>query len=267
MSETFTNENYKLPYEPLRLAKIQERLDGFFNKDEALTNKGQLSGTKYCISKYESEMKEFVKNFIFHNPLHASEFAGSRQMESEVIKMTCALYNHDKDYAITTQGGSESIMMGVLAHRNYYQIKKKITKPNIVMPISAHVAFNKACFYYDVELIIVGLNKDNSVNINEVKKAINKNTVMIVGSNPNYAAGVQDNIPELAKIALKHDIGLHVDSCLGSFIMPFAKDLGANIHDFDFKVPGVTSISCDHHKYGAAPKGISLCMFKTAELR
>lgn len=86
--------------------------------------------------------------------------------------------------------------------------------------------------------------------ISELKKNIDKNTVCIVGSCPQFPHGSVDNIPELGKIAQKYKIGLHVDCCLGSFIVPFAKKLGANIPDFDFSVKGVSSISCDHHKFG-----------------
>ncbi|KRX02205.1 Pyridoxal phosphate-dependent transferase [Pseudocohnilembus persalinus] len=267
MIEPFRNVTYQLPGNPLSNDKIRQKMNEFYVGDEKLSGQGKLSGTRYALSKYESEMKEFVKDFIFHNPLHAAEFPGSRQMEAEVIKMTCKLYGSNDDFGITTQGGTESIMMGVLAHRNYYQKKKGIQKPNIIMPLSSHIAFNKACYYYNIVPIIVPLNESGDVNLKEVKKAINKNTIMIVGNSPSYAAGIQDDIPALAKLALKHDIGLHVDACLGSFIMPFAKQLGADILPYDFTVKGVTSISCDHHKYGLAPKGISLCMFKTSELR
>lgn len=110
-------------------------------------------------------------------------------MEGEIIKMTCGLYNSKDDYGIITNGGSESIMMGILAHRNLYAKTRGITKPNIIMPISAHVAFNKACWYYHITPIIVGLNPDNSVNVNEVRKAINKDTICIVAGNPSYACG------------------------------------------------------------------------------
>ncbi|KRX02515.1 Pyridoxal phosphate-dependent transferase [Pseudocohnilembus persalinus] len=267
-SKDFTNQTFALPKKSMKPEKLQDRIIKAYSHDEEITNNNKTSGQRYCLQNDEEEMKDFVKNFIFHNPLHAAEFPGSRQMEAEVIKMTCALYNLQGDYGITTTGGSESIMLGILAARNYFGQKKKITKPNIIIPTSAHAAHYKAAFYYDMEPIIVPLDKNNQVIISEVEKAINKNTVCIVGSNPNFQSGMQDDIPALGKLAIKYNIGLHVDSCLGSFVIPYAKDLGAkNLKDFDFKVPGVTSISCDHHKYGCAPKGVSVVMFKNNEIR
>lgn len=174
----------------MSLERLQERMYETYETDNAITNDGKMSGTRYCLNEYEESMKDIVKEFIFHNPLHAGEFPGTRQMEAEIIKMTCDLYGSKDDFGIITTGGSESIMMGVLAARNYYCEKKNIVKPNIVMPISAHVAFNKACYYYNIECIIIPVKKDGKADVKAMAKAINSNTVCIVAGNPSYAAGV-----------------------------------------------------------------------------
>jgi sphinganine-1-phosphate aldolase len=153
--------------------------------------------------------------------------------------------------------GSESILMGMLANKNFYSEKKNIKKPNMYLELikifrvicdTAHPAFFKACNYYNIEVILIKSNKDKTVDVSKLRKSINKNTVCvifyiftynkIVGSCPSFPHGCIDNIPELGKIALKYDVGLHVDACLGSFIVPFARDLGMEIPDFDFRVPG-----------------------------
>lgn len=111
-------------------------------------------------------------------------------MEAEIVKITCELYGSKDDYGIITNGGTESIMMGILASRNYYCEKKNITKPNIVIPISAHIGFTKACYYYNVECIITPILEDGSADLKAMEKAINSNTVCIVVGNPSYASGI-----------------------------------------------------------------------------
>jgi sphinganine-1-phosphate aldolase len=135
-----------------------------------------------------------------------------------------------------------------------------------VIPNSAHAAFDKGCFYFNVEVRKARLNDQFVVDVNHVKSLIDSNTIMIVGSAPCFPYGTIDPIVELAKLAKKKNVGMHVDACLGGFIIVFAELLNINF-DFNFKVDGVTSMSIDHHKYGLAPKGVSGLFFKTKELR
>lgn len=188
-------------------------------------------------------------------------------MEAEIIRMTCGMFGSDDGFGFTTTGGTESILMGVLAHRNYFRKFHGITNPNIVMSISAHAAFIKACKFFNIEFRRAKALDNGEVDINDLKKRIDKNTVLLVGSVPNYPNGAVDDIPSLAKLAKKHKIGLHVDCCLGGFVAAFAKDCGTKLPAFDFKLDGVSSISCDHHKYALAPKGISVIMFKENIMR
>jgi sphinganine-1-phosphate aldolase len=134
--------------------------------------------------------------------------------------------------------------------------------------ISAHAAVNKACDLLGIKLVHVPMNPDTfKVNICAVKCAIGPNTIMMYGSAPQYAQGVIDDIADMGKLAEKYRIGLHVDCCLGGFVLPFAKKLGYPVPDFDFGVPGVSSMSVDTHKYGYALKGISVVLFRNTSLR
>eukprot|EP00003_Mantamonas_plastica_P022827 TRINITY_DN3953_c0_g1_i8.p1 TRINITY_DN3953_c0_g1~~TRINITY_DN3953_c0_g1_i8.p1 ORF type:complete len:468 (-),score=99.42 TRINITY_DN3953_c0_g1_i8:4-1407(-) len=139
---------------------------------------------------------------------------------------------------------------------------------NSVAPISAHAAFDKACNYFGIKLVHVPVDsKTFRVNAADMRRAVTGNTIALVGSAPSFPQGVVDPIMELSKIALEHDIGLHVDACLGGFVLPFATKLGYDVPPFDFLVPGVTTMSCDTHKYGYAPKGSSVVLYRSEELR
>mmetsp|Transcript_110717 Transcript_110717/g.155417 ORF Transcript_110717/g.155417 Transcript_110717/m.155417 type:complete len:212 (+) Transcript_110717:524-1159(+) len=155
----------------------------------------------------------------------------------------------------------------MLATRNYMRTKKGIYTPNIVLPNTAHPAFFKACHYYNIEPRSIDIDKTTMKGrVDLMKKAIDKNTIGLVGSCPTFPHGVIDDIVALSKLAVSKKIGLHVDCCLGGFIVPFMKECGVELPPFDFRLPGVTSISCDHHKYGMAPKGVSIIMFKELDM-
>jgi len=163
--------------------------------------------------------------------------------------------------------GTESILMAIKAYRDY---RTDIKNPELVCADSAHPAFDKACVYFGIKMIRVPVDSDFAAVPKEMEKKITRNTIALVGSAPGYPHGIIDPIEKLAAIALKHKIGLHVDCCLGGFFLPFLrlskkKDYG--VRPFDFRVPGVTTISADLHKFGMTPKGTSLVLFRTHELR
>ena len=141
-----------------------------------------------------------------------------------------------------------------------------------MIPKTAHAAFDKACDLMDIKLIKVDVDNDTyCVNIKEMEKHITSDTIAIVGSAPQYAHGTMDDIQSLSKLAIRYDIGLHIDCCLGSFLMPLLPEINdkyaGKIPPFDFRLPGVTSISCDTHKYGFSNKGTSVLMFKHKSFR
>ncbi|CAD7953737.1 unnamed protein product [Amoebophrya sp. A25] len=219
-------------------------------------------------------MTEAYREFHLANPLHSDIFNNCRQLEAEVISMVKNLFG--AGCGSMTTGGTESILMAMLAYRNWGRAEKGISRPNIVAPITAHAAFDKAAHYFGIVLRKVPLRGDDysltegRVHVDDIASRIDSNTVAIVGSAPNYPNGAIDPIPELSALAEKRNIGLHVDACLGGFLLPFMQEAGVPAPvAFDFRGTntGVTSMSVDLHKYGYTGKGISLVLFKDSELR
>ncbi|KAI0929962.1 hypothetical protein AcW1_008774 [Taiwanofungus camphoratus] len=209
-----------------------------------------------------------IQRYCLSNPLHPDVFPAVRKMEAEVVAMCLKMYNNPEGAGTTTSGGTESIIMAVKTHRDWGRAVKGITEPEIVVPASAHAAFDKGAAYMNIKVHTIPVDPTTrQVDLKRVARAINANTIMIVGSAVNFPDGCQDDIVALGKLATKHHVGLHVDCCLGSFIMPFLEEAGFPVKPFDFRVEGVTSISCDTHKYGFAPKGNSVVMYRNAELR
>lgn len=137
-----------------------------------------------------------------------------------------------------------------------------------ILPETAHTAFRKAGEYFKIKIHVVACPAPSyQVDIKRVARLINSNTVLLVGSAPNFPHGIIDDISALSKLALKKRIPLHVDCCLGSFLVPFLDKAGFETVPFDFRLKGVTSISCDTHKYGFAPKGNSTVLYRTQALR
>lgn len=231
---------------------------------------GKVSGAIYHGGEeLENVITNAMNRYVISNPLHPDIFPGVRKMEAEVVKMILELYNAPAEAAgTTTSGGTESILMACKSYRDWGRDVKGITKPEMIIPVSAHAAFDKAAHYFGIKIHHISVNeKTRQVDVARVKRAINSNTVMIVGSAPNFPDGAVDDISSLGRLAKKYNIGLHVDCCLGSFLVPFVKQCGFEMIPFDFQVEGVTSISCDTHKYGFAPKGSSVIMYRSSKWR
>jgi glutamate/tyrosine decarboxylase-like PLP-dependent enzyme len=152
-------------------------------------------------------------------------------------------------------------------YRDWARDKKKITSPNMVVPTSAHAAFDKAAKYFNIECIKIPVGADLKADVARMRKAVNRNTIVLVGSAPSFPHGVVDPIEELATLARRREIGFHTDACLGGFVLPWARKLGYRVPSFDFRLPGVTSMSADTHKYGYAAKGTSVVLYRGLDLR
>eukprot|EP00604_Paraphysomonas_vestita_P000427 CAMPEP_0174825852 /NCGR_PEP_ID=MMETSP1107-20130205/43180_1 /TAXON_ID=36770 /ORGANISM="Paraphysomonas vestita, Strain GFlagA" /LENGTH=387 /DNA_ID=CAMNT_0016057889 /DNA_START=356 /DNA_END=1519 /DNA_ORIENTATION=+ len=192
-----------------------------------------------------------------------------RRFETEVVSMTSWMLHGDGNVAGSlTSGGTESILLAVKTYRDRARaLRPNIARPNMIAPITVHPAFEKAAHYFDVEIIHVSVDSTYRVNIAEVKKAINRNTILLIGSAPQYCHGVVDPIEALSELALSKGLPLHVDACFGGFMLPWLEKLGYPIPLFDFRVSGVTSISADVHKYGYTSKGASVILYRNSELR
>ncbi|XP_071926594.1 sphingosine-1-phosphate lyase isoform X2 [Coffea arabica] len=211
--------------------------------------------------------------FAHTNPLHLDVFPSVVRFEAEVVAMTAALLG-SKEKASggqicgnMTSGGTESILLAVKSSRDYMRAKKGITKPEMIIPVSAHSAYDKAAQYFKIKLWRVPVNKQFQADARAIRRHINKNTIMIVGSAPGFPHGIIDPIEELGDLASSFGICLHVDLCLGGFVLPFARKLGYPVPPCDFSVQGVTSISVDVHKYGLAPKGTSIVLYRNHDIR
>ncbi|MNW42170.1 Glutamate decarboxylase [compost metagenome] len=202
--------------------------------------------------------------FSHENGLNPGAFPSLRQMETEVVSMTADLLGGGSEtVGNMTSGGTESILMAVKTARDYARaVRPEIRQPEMVLPVTAHPAFSKAAAYFDIKAVYIPLTEEYLADISMTKELINANTILLVGSAPAYPHGVMDPIEEMASIAIDHHIPFHVDACLGGFMLPFLKKIGEPLPDFDFRVPGVTSISADLHKYGYASKGASVVLYR-----
>jgi glutamate/tyrosine decarboxylase-like PLP-dependent enzyme len=166
-----------------------------------------------------------------------------------------------------TSGGTESILCAVLAARKRGEAERGVTTPQMVLPISAHAAFHKAADMFGLEVRMAPVRDDFTADVDAMAELITENTVLVVGSAPQYPQGVMDPITEIAELAAEVGASCHVDACMGGFVLPFAEMNGVAVPPWDFRVPGVTTISADIHKLGYAPKGASVILHRTKELR
>ncbi|KAK5175136.1 Dihydrosphingosine phosphate lyase [Saxophila tyrrhenica] len=250
--------------------QVRTELEKLGDMKHTQWEKGRVSGAVYHGGdELLTLQSEAFKRFGVANPIHPDVFPGVRKMEAEVVAMTLGLFNAPEGGAgVTTSGGTESIIMAVLAARQKAYHERSVREPEMILPDTAHTAFRKAAEYFKIKLHLVPCPAPSyKVQISTVSRLINSNTIILVGSAPNFPHGIVDDIPALSRLALKHKLPLHVDCCLGSFIIPFLARAGFPAPDFDFKVPGVTSISVDTHKYGFAPKGNSVVLYRSAALR
>jgi glutamate/tyrosine decarboxylase-like PLP-dependent enzyme len=232
---------------------------------------GQCSGTMYCGDHdHYDYLNEAFSHFSYVNSLQRDMCPSSTKFEAEVIAMTldllgAAALTETIPAGLVTSGGSGSIAHAVLAYREH---RPTAGRPNMIKPETAHPAFSKAGHLFGVEMRIAPVDPVTTlVDVDWVADHVDENTVALIGSACNYGYGTVDPITELGALALERGVGLHVDGCLGGFILPFGRELGYDIAPFDFTVPGVTSISADTHKYGYALKGTSVLCFADKALR
>lgn len=250
---------------------------GTLSKREAPTwRDGRVSGGVYHGDAKHLEFLDHVYSLYSQaNPLHADIWPSVARFESDIVAFTAKLMGGDAkttddDAAVCgtlSSGGTESIMLAMKTYRDYGRAERGIRHGNIVAPMSAHPAFDKAAHTLDVELIRVPVGADGRADVEKMKAAVNGNTLVMVGSAPSFPHGVIDPIEELSDFAKSKGIGFHTDGCLGGFILAFAKEAGFDVPRFDFSLPGVTSMSADTHKFGYAAKGTSVVLYRSRNLR
>lgn len=229
---------------------------------------GRVSGTMYCGDhEHYAFLDEAFGLFAHVNVLQRDICPSATKFEGEVIAMALDLMHAEaltdtEPAGMVTTGGTGSIIHALLAYREHAAAHRGITAPNFVKPETGHPAFDKGCHLFGIELRKAPIDPvTTQVDVNAMAELIDENTIAIMGSACNYGYGTVDPIPQLGQLALERGVGLHVDGCLGGFVLPFAAELGYEVPLFDFRVPGVTSISADNHKYGYALKGASTLLF------
>ena len=202
------------------------------------------------------------------NPLHADVWPSATKFEAEIVAMTAHMLGGDGQdvHGTVSSGGTESIMLAMKTYRDWARETKGITQPEMIVPVTAHAAFDKASQYFNIKTVHIPIDANFRADVNAARKAVNKNTIVIVGSAPSFPHGAIDPIEELSELAREHGIGFHTDACLGGFVLPWAERLGYPVPKFDFRLPGVTSMSADTHKYGYAAKGTSVVLYRGLEL-
>lgn len=259
-----------LPASGWTAEQVREELKKLGEMKHTRWEDGRVSGAVYHGGDELSDLQgEAFRKFGVSNPIHPDVFPAVRKMEAEVVAMTLALFNAPETGAgVTTSGGTESILMAVLAARQKAYHERGVREPEIILPETAHTAFRKAGEYFKIKIHLVSCpHPSYRVSTSHVSRLINSNTIMLVGSAPNFPHGIVDDIPALSRFAVSKNLPLHVDCCLGSFVIPFLARAGFDAPDFDFRVPGVTSISVDTHKYGFAPKGNSCVLYRSSAMR
>jgi glutamate/tyrosine decarboxylase-like PLP-dependent enzyme len=260
-----------LPEEGTKKEAVLAMLATMSSEENPAWETGQVSGTMYCGDHDHYDfLNEAFSYFSYVNSLQRDLCPSNTKFEAEVIAMTLDLLGAKSltdttPVGLVTSGGSGSIAHAVLAYREHHRTPGR---PNIIKPETAHPAFAKAGHLFGVDMKVAPVDPvTTQVDLDWVKANVDENTVALIGSACNYGYGTIDPITELGQLALERGIGLHVDGCLGGFILPFGRELGYDIGPFDFSVPGVTTISADTHKYGYALKGTSVLCFADKALR
>ena len=255
-------------------AEVLAEMRALHEREEARWRDGYVSGAVYHGDpEHIAFLNEVYGMFSQANPLHSDLWPSVVKYEAEIVAMTAKMLGANSVAApdavcgTVSSGGTESILLAMKTYRDRARAERGIKHPRLVVPETAHAAFDKASQYFNIELVKVPVGPDCRADVKEMQHAVDRRTIAIVGSAPGFPHGVIDPIEELSELARSRGIGFHTDACLGGFVLPWAAKLGYDVPAFDFSLPGVTSMSADTHKYGYAAKGTSVVLYRNPELR
>lgn len=259
----------RIPEHGRSRAAIDADLEAYGARDLPWRDGGTFAYVYAGGPEVEAVGKAAYMRYLTENALDPTVYPSLLRFETEIVAMAAHhLRGGPAAVGNFTSGGTESCMLAVKAARDFARVERGIAAPNLVLPVTAHACFQKAAQYFDMEMKLVAVDPATfKVRPADMAAAIDADTALIVGSACQYAHGVVDPIPELGALALERGVLLHVDGCIGGFILPFLRRLGVAVTDFDFTVPGVSSISMDFHKYAYCPKGASVVLYRDRELR
>jgi len=257
-----------IPDEAVGRSELLAQIDAMLERERPRWEQGFASGSVYHGDpEHIAFLNDVYTRTSQANPLHADLWPSVVKFEAEIVAMTAEMLGGDEGVCGTvSSGGTESILLAMKVYRDR-AYERGIERPEMIIPSTAHAAFDKAAHYFRIEKVVVPVGPDGRADVAATEAAITANTAVIVGSAPCFPNGLVDPIEQLAAIAYARGIGFHTDACLGGFVLPFAEQLGYAVPPFDFRVRGVTSMSADTHKYGYAAKGTSVVLYRHAELR
>ncbi|HUC32637.1 MAG TPA: aminotransferase class V-fold PLP-dependent enzyme [Ilumatobacteraceae bacterium] len=248
-------------------ADVLTEIDEMAEVEDSPYHEGRISGSIYSGDEEHYAFLNDVFGYFSHaNVLQRDMYPSATRFEGEIIAMTADMLHAPEPIGVLTSGGTESLMNPLLVYREWGR-ERGITQPNVVLPTSAHPAFHKGAHYFGIELRLAPVTDQFVADVAAMRDLVDENTVALLATAGTYPHGAIDPIGELSDLALERGINLHVDGCLGGFILAWGEDLGVPVPVFDFRQPGVTSMSADTHKYGFGLKGSSVLLYRTAELR
>lgn len=248
--------------------QVMQQLEEFTQRDvdEVHGHTSVQATTQYWNLEVSEVAKDANRMFVHRNMLFRELLTGTMRMSIEVKQMVKEMLRIPEDTAIRfTTGGSESIYSGINAANQWGKKEKRIRDPEIVVPYTIHSAFSKWCHYAGIKIRRIPVGADLRADVSAIEDAITPNTILIAGSAPCWPYGLFDDIPALGEVAQRHDVWMHTDGCLGGFQSPFAEALGHELPTWDFRVPGVRSMSADLHKHAYATKSLSSVIFRNEE--
>jgi glutamate/tyrosine decarboxylase-like PLP-dependent enzyme len=259
----------RLPDESSTSEEILEALREMGTGDAKWREGRTFSLVYHAGDEHTALLKSASELYFAENALNPMAFGSLKRMENEVVGMALDLLGAPEGAAGSmTSGGTESILMAMKTYRDRARaLRPEVTQPEVVMPSTAHPAFHKAAHYLGLKAVAVPVGRDYRADVTSMQEAISDSTIALVGSAPSYPQGVMDPIGEIAELAASKGLPMHVDACVGGYLLPFVRELGYPVPAFDFRVPGVTSISADLHKYGFAAKGASTILYRDRSLR
>lgn len=260
----------KIPEEGIAREEIFKTLKSYKGKDLDWKSGRVMGYVYYPGEKAHDVIDEAYTMYLTENALDPTSFPSLLRLENEIVAMTADLLRGDKQVVGNfTSGGTESLILAVKTARDYASATRPhIKEPELVLPITAHASFYKAAHYLNVKPVVTPVH-DHSfrADVQAMRDAITESTILLVASAPSWAHGVIDPIEEIGRLALEKSLLYHVDACVGGMHLSYMRKMGLDVPDFDFTVPGVTSLSVDLHKYGYAAKGASVILYKNKDLR
>lgn len=257
-----------LPDDALDRRSLVQQLDALREADLPWRG-GRVLAYVYDPGKEIEEIaKAAYASFLGENALDPTVFPSLLRLENDVIGwVRDHLRGGPEIQGSFTSGGTESCLLAVKAARDHLLSRRPGARPNLVLPVTAHAAFHKAAHYFGLGLRLVPVGADFRVAAEEIEARIDADTALVVASAPSYAHGVVDPIEAIGAVAKRRGVLLHVDACIGGWMLPLFRDLGVEVPAFDWTVPGVTSMSVDLHKYAYCPKGASVVLYRDEDLR